>query len=213
MAQLTLAISKALRGFIDRLSLARTSLTESPALIGKTLLAVLTFALMATHALAETTIRVTGVEDELKENVELIAGTPPEDTESRQFRRYVSELPDLAVEALSALGYYGATASVRQSTDGENTLLSVIVKPNEPVRIESLDISIDGAGLADPNYISVLNDVLIKSGDVFISSDYEAAKSTLLDRAQDLGYFDFAFTQSQPSALSSLSRTLFRKHF
>jgi len=197
MARLTLAMRNALCGFIDRLSITVTSQSKNTSVIVNARLAALLLTLQVTIAVADTTVRVTGVEDELKENIELIAGTPPEDLESRQFRRYVTELPELAVEALSALGYYGATANVRQTNEGENTLLTIVVKPNEPVRIESLDISIDGAGLVDPDYISVLNDLLITSGEVFVSSDYEAAKATLLDKAQDLGYFDFTFTQSE----------------
>jgi len=197
MARLTLATHKAVCCFIDR-STRKITPHKTKSTVSVTALPIaFMLAVMAPSATADTSVRITGIEDDLKENVELIVGTPPEDPESRQFRRYVAELPDLAVEALSALGYYGASASVRQSTDGEDTLLSVVVNPNEPVRIESIDIAINGAGLVDSAYISVLNDVLIKSGDIFVSSDYEAAKASLLDRAQDLGYFDFTFTQSE----------------
>lgn len=146
---------------------------------------------------AETTVVVTGVEGDLKTNVELIAGTPPEGDNVRKLRRYVAELPALAKSAMSALGYYGADVEVKQKTDGENTILDIAITPNDPVLIETIDIAVKGAGEDDAQYISVLSELPLLEGAVFISGDYEATKSALLDKAQDLGYFDFTFTESE----------------
>ncbi|MFK8078001.1 MAG: autotransporter assembly complex family protein [Granulosicoccus sp.] len=146
---------------------------------------------------AETSVVVTGVEGDLKTNVELIAGTPPNDDSVRKLRRYVAELPTLTKAAMSALGYYGADVAVKQKTDGENTILEIAVTPNDPVLIEAIDITIQGAGEDDAQYEGVLSELPLLQGAVFISGDYEATKSALLDRAQDLGYFDFTFTKSE----------------
>ena len=147
--------------------------------------------------LANSTIVVTGVEDDLKTNVELIAGKPPEDKDSRKYKRYIAELPDLASEALSALGYYGATTNIYESTVEEESKITIAVTPNDPVLVEDLAVSIAGDGFKDPAYMSILSELPIVKGRVFISAEYEATKAVLLDRAQDLGYFDFTFTKSE----------------
>ena len=79
--------------------------------------------ILCTPVYADTSVVVTGVEGDLKTNVELIAGTPPNGDNVRKLRRYVAELPALAKSAMSALGYYGADVEVKQKTDGDNTCL------------------------------------------------------------------------------------------
>lgn len=158
---------------------------------------VLAFFYVCSPAYAATTIVVTGVEDDLKTNVELIAGTPPTADNARKLRRYVADLPELAKAAMSALGYYSAEVEVKQKTDGENTILDIDITPNDPVLVESISIEVQGDGSQDAQYIEVLSDVPLLEGAVFVSGDYEATKTALLDKAQDLGYFDFNFTQSE----------------
>ncbi len=153
--------------------------------------------ILCTPVYADTSVVVTGVEGDLKTNVELIAGTPPAGDNVRKLRRYVAELPALAKSAMSALGYYGSDVEVKQKTDGDNTILEIAVTPNDPVLIETIDVSIQGAGEDDAQYVGVLSELPLLQGAVFISGDYEATKSALLDRAQDLGYFDFTFTESE----------------
>ena len=150
-----------------------------------------------TSTLAATSVVVTGVEDDLKKNVELIAGVPPAPEEQRKFRRYMTDLPDQARVALGALGYYAATVEVSQATSGEDTVITIEVTPNDPVLIETIDISIRGAAEEDPTYNRILTSLPLQKGAIFVSGEYEATKATLIDQAQDLGYFEFAFTESE----------------
>ena len=162
------------------------------------LLSVITLCLwFSVSANAATKVVVTGIEDELKKNVELIAGKPPPTTEERRFRRYMTDLPDQARIALGALGYYAADVEVTQSTTGEETTVTIAVAKNDPVLIDAIDIKITGDAKDDPSYNRILSTLPLQKGAIFLSSGYEATKATLIDKAQDLGYFEFAFTESE----------------
>ena len=153
--------------------------------------------LLCSPVQAKTTIVVAGVEGDLKTNIELITGVAPDTADARKYRRYVSALPDLALDALSALGYYSATVRTNESVTDENTKITITVTPNDPVLVEAIDVSVTGAGMDDLAYKPVLLELPIVNGAIFVSADYEAVKAVLQDKAQDLGYFDFTFSKSE----------------
>lgn len=147
-------------------------------------------------ALAATTLSVTGVEDDLKENIELLVGKPPPVEEIRQYRRYMGNLSEQSATALNALGYYAADIRVFDRTSNGDTVITIQVTPNDPVRVDQFDLQLSGAAKDDPSYTRVLDDLPIGKGDIFVSGQYESTKSTLLDQAQDLGYFQFDITDA-----------------
>ena len=146
---------------------------------------------------AATKVLVTGVSGDLKTNVELVAGKPPAADNTRKFNRYVDALPALAKDALSALGYYNATIEITTRTVEEDTILDIAIIPLDPVLVDNVDIRIQGVGEDDPQYSRVLQELPLIKGAIFVSGDYEATKAALLDRALDLGYFDFTFIESE----------------
>ncbi|MGQ7846308.1 autotransporter assembly complex protein TamA [Granulosicoccus sp. 3-233] len=149
-------------------------------------------------SLADTTLTVSGVKGELKQNIELVVGKPPPAEESRQYRRYIAGLPQQSAAALSALGYYAADVQVsdRRDASSGNTVVSITVTPNDPVRINNIAIQIQGDAQDDPSYTRILDDLPIRKGNIFVSGQYESTKSLLLDQAQDLGYFQFEFSDA-----------------
>lgn len=149
----------------------------------------------STTIYAESLVVVTGIEGDLKNNVELIAGTPPSAENRRNFRRYLSALPDQTRAAMSALGYYSADVKVVETTDGTDTTIVIKVVPNDPVIIDSITIDVLGEAREDPVFNQVMATLPLQIGAIFVSDEYEATKSALLDQAQDLGYFQFAFSK------------------
>lgn len=145
---------------------------------------------------AETKLSVIGVEDALKENIELLVGKPPAVEEIRKYRRYMADLSEQSATALNALGYYAAKVQVSDRRMDGDTIITINVTPNDPVRITNIDITLNGEAADDPSYVQLLNKLPIKKGDVFVSGQYESTKSALFDQAQDLGYFQFEFTET-----------------
>ncbi len=90
----------------------------------------------------------------------------------------------------------GADASAKE-TPSLDIVVTVTLTPNQPVLIKSSDIKLTGEGEKDPIFRRTISEIPLKVGDVFISRHYEAAKSALFSRAQQLGYFNFEFADSE----------------
>jgi len=157
--------------------------------------AVALLALLPGAAVAEVRLEIGGLPEELEENVRLSVGEPRDERE-RTLDRYVESIPALAANALSALGYFAADIDVDRRSDGEDTVISIAVEPNDPVRVERIELRVEGPASADGEYMPVIGTIPVRKGQVFVSSAYEGTKGVLVSRAQDLGYFDFAFTEA-----------------
>jgi len=151
--------------------------------------------------LAATRLAVTGVNNELAQNVRLFVGEPPPAEEQRKLRRYMAGLPEQTGIALSALGYYSAKVVVTQTEQQQkqnlDTVITINIRPNDPVLINDLTITINGEAENDPAFNRILSELPLIKGSIFVSNDYEATKAALIDQAQDLGYFEFAFTTNE----------------
>lgn len=190
------------------------------------------WCLSAGISVAASIVVIEGVEGELAENIRALVAQPPVEDNERKFKRYINGLPEQAISAMSALGYYAAQAqvsvdqvlesstksaasktvesiknTVRKNKDddgepaSERTVkrITINVVPNDPVLITSLELQIEADSEHATDFDeteSAARDVLA-TGNVFVSSDYESAKSSFLDTAQQLGYFDFQFTTNQ----------------
>jgi len=154
---------------------------------------VLLLALLApSFATAATRLIITGAPKDLRENIQLSVGSPPpSDEDERALRRYVRSLPEQSSIALAALGYYAAEVDVKTRKAGADTEVVVSVIPNDPVRVDVVSISILGSAKLDSDFMSVLGRIPLRKNGVFLSDEYESTKSILIDKAQDLGYFDF----------------------
>ena len=154
---------------------------------------ILLLALLApSFAQAATRLIITGAPKDLRENIQLSVGNPPPSEEDeRALRRYVRALPEQSSIALAALGYYAAEVDVKTRTAGADTEIVISVIPNDPVRVDVVTISILGSAKLDGDFMSVLGRIPLRKNGVFLSDEYETTKSILIDKAQDLGYFDF----------------------
>ena len=159
------------------------------------LMLMLLLLLLMLPGIAQAAIKlnITGLPDELEDNIKLSVGQPTSDSD-RALKRYVDSLPEQASRALAALGYYSARikVSTRQGDDGP--LVTIAVEPGDPVLINRVVLRIDGPAQLDGQYMPVLGNIPLRKGAIFNSADYESTKSVLLDRAQETGYFDFRFT-------------------
>lgn len=79
------------------------------------------------------------------------------------------------------------------------TQITLTVTPNKPAIIQSLTLEVELTGENNRDFDDVLADIntQLAKGRVFVSSNYEEAKTSLLNKAQDLGYFDFQFTLTE----------------
>lgn len=146
-----------------------------------------------------TEVIINGIEGELADNVQLSIGQAPPAEEKRKLERYTGELNGLVANALAALGYYNAEIDVSTRAKAADQPAAIIldIDANEPVRIKSFNITIDGSASEDPQFRSARSKPALKEGSIFVSADYEASKASLIRTAQDLGYFDFEFSKTE----------------
>ncbi len=158
-------------------------------------LLVLGGCLFATLATAAPELRVFGVDEDLEQQIKLFVGAPSHDTD-RATQRFIESLPDLTKRALAAVGYYGAEVKSNRSQSRDGDFIDLRVTLNDPTLINIINLSIKGDARKDAAFMRNLGGLPIRKNNLFVSADYEAAKSRLIDAAQDLGYFDFDFTES-----------------
>ncbi len=150
---------------------------------------------------------VTGVEGELKDNVEAWLGEPPETESGRE--NFVSSAGDKTRDALRALGYYRAEVSVdvaskkkgiggsKGSGKGSVWQVRIAVVANEPVRIRKLDVRVIGAAAEVPIFAEILAELPFATTEVFNHGTYQDLKSELISAGQKQGYFDGQFTRNR----------------
>ncbi|MBX2836988.1 MAG: autotransporter assembly complex protein TamA [Gammaproteobacteria bacterium] len=156
----------------------------------------LLWALAFSEAIAEVTLNVTGVSEELAESISLSVIPPVNDSE-RALNRYLDEIPKVAKNNLAALGYFSPRIQVSRDVAEDTTIVTMNIEPGDPVRINKIDLFVDGPARLDPQFMPIMGKLQFQKNAVFESSNYEASKSILLDAAQDTGYFDFEFTTSK----------------
>jgi len=158
-------------------------------------LLVLGLCLFASMAMAAPELRVFGVNDDLEQQILLSVGAPTHDSE-RSTERFIDGLPESTGRALAAVGYYSAEVTARRDKSRDGDFIDINVTLNDPVRVNNIILSIQGDANTDRAFMSTLGDLPLQRNAVFDSADYEAAKTRLINSAQDLGYFDFDFAEN-----------------
>ncbi len=134
---------------------------------------------------------INGIDGELAENVKLVAGELPQD--ERLLDLYIELMPSQARKALAAYGYFEPEVDVQRTIVDNETIVTVNVNVGSPVRITSINVEVTGPGATDSLFQDVQRRMPLIKNAVFLSGDYEATKSMLIDAAQAKGYFDFKF--------------------
>ena len=138
-------------------------------------------------------IVITGLADELEENVQLSLEQPPGER-ADLIKQFIDSAPKQVKRAMAAVGYYGPKITIKQISREGETVVTIDVEPGDPARVNVLNLRIDGAAQIDAGYMPVIGKIPLRKNAIFNSGDYEASKSVLIDAAQDRGYFDFVFT-------------------
>ncbi len=155
----------------------------------------LSLCLHATMASAAPELRVFGVNDDLEQQIRLFVGEPTHDSE-RSTQRFIDGLPESTGQALAAVGFYSAEVKANRDTSRDGDFIDVRVTLNDPALVNKIVLRIDGKANTDRAFMSNLGNLPLQRNAIFVSADYEAAKSRLINAAQDLGYFDFDFTEN-----------------
>jgi len=152
-------------------------------------------------------IEVTGVDNELKKNIELHmpVSIPTCDAERGEVRLFFSTVKKNLRKASRSLGYYDAEFRSGGSIVNGCWKLRLRVTPGLPTKISSQNIKVVGEGKNDDLFRKILKELPYKIGEVFNHQKYTDFKTRLSEATQALGYFDAEFEQHSV-AVNPISR-------
>ena len=152
--------------------------------------------LLAGPVAAEIRVEVEGVDSDLRRNVLALLSLESykdrdriePDAVARLFRRVDGEVRD----ALRPFGYYEPViqASLTPEDEQRNWRVHIDIKLGEPVLVDTVSISIKGAGANDPVFERVASNGVLVKGARLQHAAYEKVKSDLQSAAATFGYLD-----------------------
>ncbi len=98
--------------------------------------------------------------------------------------------------ALQPYGYYEAAIESTLEQQGERWMAHYRIDPGQPVLVESLDITVTGAGKDEAAIAALLGKIPLHTGSRLIHPDYAAFRTSLLRAALDAGYLDARYRKS-----------------
>ncbi|MEB8432537.1 autotransporter assembly complex protein TamA [Cocleimonas sp. KMM 6892] len=143
------------------------------------------------------TIDVTGVDDDLKKNIELhMPVTVPECKADRaEVKQFFTTVKKNLRKATRALGYYDAELVSGGSIVDNCWKLRLRITPGEPTKVTSILTQVVGEGKNEKLFTDILKKQPYAKGDVFNHQKYTDFKTQLSEAAQTLGYYDAEFEQ------------------
>lgn len=170
------------------LSLARFTVAETPANPSGAI----------ADGAVEVALRIEGLEDgPLLRNVRNTV--PPNrlgcDAERVRILSYLRNVEVAAQTALRALGHFNAEIETRIDSDDGCIHPVVNITAGPPVRIESVDIVIEGPFESDPSAQRFFENLSLNVGDTLNQGRYDGARDDLINRARARGFLDARYTR------------------
>jgi translocation and assembly module TamA len=155
----------------------------------------------AADAAERIRIEVEGVDDAIAENVRgyltLSRYAQRDDLTDAQVRRLADRAVDEAADALRPYGYYAPTVRSRTSRDDPRWIVRLRIRPGEPVRMETVEVRLEGPGSDQPALAAIAGASPLQRGARLDHGAYEKLKSDLLRTALGLGYLDARLTRHE----------------
>ena len=140
----------------------------------------------------KATISINGIEKELLQTIEenlFILGLTCEEAEWRV--RYTAKKIDIELgESLNAFGYYNGSFIRKVEKQEKCWHLFLDIDPGPRIKIESVEVIIDGAAKDDDDFQEQLKTLPLNVGDYLRHNKYEKIKGLIEAAAQTRGYFD-----------------------
>jgi translocation and assembly module TamA len=161
---------------------------------------ILLFILLSFSSFAKIDIKISGVNDEIRNNILAFLGNEKIDCEASEGIKnaFLNGIPSKVLKATRPFGYYKAKANINQETNKNNCLsLKMGIDLGPSIIIRKLEVIIN----ADDDSKKVFNEIINKStlakGKTLIHSDYEDLKFALSEFASENGYLDAKFNKNK----------------
>lgn len=180
-------------------------------MIKKALLIIASSLIFSHSAYAKMSLKIKGIDGELKDNVDAYLSSIPE-KEYANTLRFRSRVEQSITEALNALGFYDPKIAYGLFSE-KNDDLVVHVTPGEPVRIKTMDIVLEGEAKEDKAFVRLIKETPLKVGKVLNQGDYDSLKLGIRNLALQRGYFNGDFKLSRLEVVPELNEANVRLHY
>ena len=159
-------------------------------------------ALVASRALAGIEVRVEGIEGEMQKNVLAYLSFERYKESKELTRDFIERLQERAERevrgALRPFGFYEPTVTSQVKQEGdEKYIVTISVKPGEPVVVDQVNVKVTGPGADNPRFRSIVDNLEIQRGTRLNHSKYEELKGALLRTAATYGWLDAKMTRNE----------------
>jgi len=146
-------------------------------------------------------IDIQGVDREIANNVRsfltLARYTQRDDLTDAQVRKLADRAVDEAADGLRPFGYYEPTIRSRTSRDDPRWIVRLKIQPGEPVRMDEVQVQLQGAGSNEPALVALAPASVLQPGKRLDHAAYERLKTDLLRTAVEHGYLDARLTRRE----------------
>ncbi|MEZ5542868.1 MAG: autotransporter assembly complex family protein [Pseudomonadota bacterium] len=122
---------------------------------------------------------------------------PPELPAADEIRRLHRRAEKDIMAALQPYGYYEPDIETALEQQGEHWIASYRIVPGPPVLLQSVDITISGAGAEDPGLARVRERTRLRLGKRLQHPYYDDTREQLIQAALEAGYLDARYTKSE----------------
>jgi translocation and assembly module TamA len=146
-------------------------------------------------------IDIQGVDRAIADNVRgyltLARYTQRDDLTDAQVRRLADRAVDEAADGLRPFGYYEPLIRSRTSRDDPRWIVRLKIQPGEPVRMDQVQVQVQGAGSNEPDLVALAPASVLQPGTRLDHAAYEKLKADLVRTALELGYLDARLTRRE----------------
>jgi translocation and assembly module TamA len=122
-----------------------------------------------------------------------LPGLPPADEIRGLQRRAEAEIR----AALQPYGYYQPVIETGLEQQGENWIAHYRITPGPPVILETVEVTVSGAGRDEPAVAALRSRPPLRTGERLLHPDYDSYRTRLLRAALDAGYLDARYVKSE----------------
>ncbi len=144
-----------------------------------------------THSAMGLDARIDGVDGDVAENVRYYLDGLDAAQYSRS--RIEGEVQRRTREALRVYGYYSPQVAHQLPEGDPPRYVELMIESGPRVRIETLDIRIDGDAAEDPRFREAVEAFPLAEGDPLVHAPYDRLRSRLANLSLERGYFDWRF--------------------
>ncbi len=145
--------------------------------------------------LAASKIRIEGIKDDVRKNVEayLSIGDEPCDAPVWRIRARFERADKEITQALQAYGYYRSVIRTQLQMTENCWQATFNIEPGPRVSVGTVDLQIEGEAESDPEFNELRSETFIRPGEKLQQDHYEELKRTIESLAAKRGYLDGRF--------------------